>query len=178
MARESSSLGSKAAGGGGWSWSLTSIYSRGKAWSHNSTPQYVFMVWYLVKHRDKYTFTFILFAGLAGRKMAFNRKYVKGNVCLISLWILYLTATNNYVQKPGAVSRLHINRSTRVISDMWTLYKTNPSNYKVAAQITNCFLFFRLSSERCCFIPVVISSFTVFYFLMAKNVMYHLSQMH
>jgi hypothetical protein len=28
------------------------------ALSYTSTPQYVFMVWYLVKHRDKFTFTF------------------------------------------------------------------------------------------------------------------------
>jgi len=26
------------------------------AWSYTSTPPYVFMVWYLVKHRDKFTF--------------------------------------------------------------------------------------------------------------------------
>jgi hypothetical protein len=28
------------------------------AWSYTSTPQYVFMAWCLVKHRDKFTFTF------------------------------------------------------------------------------------------------------------------------
>jgi hypothetical protein len=28
------------------------------AWSYTSTPQYVFMVWCLVKHRDSFTFTF------------------------------------------------------------------------------------------------------------------------
>jgi hypothetical protein len=26
------------------------------AWSYNSIPQYVFMEWYLVKHRGKFTF--------------------------------------------------------------------------------------------------------------------------
>jgi len=26
-------------------------------WSYTSTPQYVFMVWCLVKHRDNFTFT-------------------------------------------------------------------------------------------------------------------------
>jgi hypothetical protein len=26
------------------------------AWSYTSTPQYVFMAWYLVKHRDNFTF--------------------------------------------------------------------------------------------------------------------------
>jgi hypothetical protein len=26
------------------------------AWSYTSTPQYVFAVWYLVKHRDNYAF--------------------------------------------------------------------------------------------------------------------------
>jgi len=30
------------------------------AWSYTSTPPYVFMVWYLVKHRDNFTFTFSL----------------------------------------------------------------------------------------------------------------------
>jgi hypothetical protein len=28
------------------------------AWSYTSTPQYVFMVWCLVTHRDNFTFTF------------------------------------------------------------------------------------------------------------------------
>jgi hypothetical protein len=28
------------------------------AWSYASTPQYVFMAWCLVKHRDKFIFTF------------------------------------------------------------------------------------------------------------------------
>jgi hypothetical protein len=28
------------------------------AWSYTSTPQYVFMAWCLVKHRDNFTFTF------------------------------------------------------------------------------------------------------------------------
>jgi hypothetical protein len=27
------------------------------AWSYTSTPQYVFMVWYLVKLRDNFTFS-------------------------------------------------------------------------------------------------------------------------
>jgi hypothetical protein len=30
------------------------------AWSYTSTPQYVFMVWCLVKHRDNFTFTIII----------------------------------------------------------------------------------------------------------------------
>jgi hypothetical protein len=29
------------------------------AWSYTSTPQYVFMAWCLVKHRDNFTFTLI-----------------------------------------------------------------------------------------------------------------------
>jgi hypothetical protein len=28
------------------------------AWNYTSTPQYAFMVWCLVKHRDNFTFTF------------------------------------------------------------------------------------------------------------------------
>jgi hypothetical protein len=35
---------------GVWSWPLT------------STPQYVFMAWYLVKHRDNFTFTFTFYS--------------------------------------------------------------------------------------------------------------------
>jgi hypothetical protein len=27
-------------------------------WSYTSTPQYVFMAWFLVRHRDNFTFTF------------------------------------------------------------------------------------------------------------------------
>jgi hypothetical protein len=30
------------------------------AWNYTSTPQYVFMVWCLFKHRDNFTFTFVL----------------------------------------------------------------------------------------------------------------------
>jgi hypothetical protein len=29
-------------------------------WSYTSTPQYAFMTWYLVKHRDNFTIAFIL----------------------------------------------------------------------------------------------------------------------
>jgi hypothetical protein len=29
------------------------------AWSCTSTPPYTFMVWYLVKHRDNFTFTLV-----------------------------------------------------------------------------------------------------------------------
>jgi hypothetical protein len=28
------------------------------AWSYTSTPEYVFVAWYLVKHRENFTFTF------------------------------------------------------------------------------------------------------------------------
>jgi hypothetical protein len=28
-------------------------------WHYTSTPQYIFMVWYLVKHRDNFTFTLL-----------------------------------------------------------------------------------------------------------------------
>jgi hypothetical protein len=31
------------------------------AWSYTSTPQYIFMAWCLVKHRDNFTFTLPLF---------------------------------------------------------------------------------------------------------------------
>jgi hypothetical protein len=30
------------------------------AWSYNSTPPYVFMTWYLDKHRNNFTFAFTL----------------------------------------------------------------------------------------------------------------------
>jgi hypothetical protein len=29
-------------------------------WSYTSTPQYVFMAWYLVKHGDNFTFTWVV----------------------------------------------------------------------------------------------------------------------
>jgi hypothetical protein len=50
--------GSKAAGA--WSWPLISFECQGKR-MHGAIPplpQYVFMVWYWVKHRDNFTFTF------------------------------------------------------------------------------------------------------------------------
>jgi hypothetical protein len=31
------------------------------AWSYTSTPQYVFMAWCLVKHRENFTFTFTIY---------------------------------------------------------------------------------------------------------------------
>jgi hypothetical protein len=36
-------------------------------WNYTSTPQYVFMAWYLVKHRDKFTFTLNLSAASVAR---------------------------------------------------------------------------------------------------------------
>jgi hypothetical protein len=30
------------------------------AWSYTSTPQYAFMAWCLVKHRDNFTLSFII----------------------------------------------------------------------------------------------------------------------
>jgi hypothetical protein len=38
------------------------------AWNYISTRQYAFMAWFLVKHRDKFTFTFT-FTGVAGQFM-------------------------------------------------------------------------------------------------------------
>jgi hypothetical protein len=48
-------------------------------WSYTSTPQYVFMAWCLVKHRDSFTFTllneiFILFHDSVSRAKPFLRK--------------------------------------------------------------------------------------------------------
>jgi hypothetical protein len=37
------------------------------AWSYISTPQYVFIVWFLVKQRDIFTFTFTDIIKLRGR---------------------------------------------------------------------------------------------------------------
>jgi hypothetical protein len=42
-------------------------FSGGKAagaWSYTSTPQYVFMAWYLVEHRENFSFTFTPFWGV------------------------------------------------------------------------------------------------------------------
>jgi len=30
-------------------------------WSYTSTPQYVFMVWWLIKYRDYFVFTLVLY---------------------------------------------------------------------------------------------------------------------
>jgi hypothetical protein len=38
-------------------WPLPSSAEIKNAWSYTSTPQYVFMAWCLVKHRDNFTFT-------------------------------------------------------------------------------------------------------------------------
>jgi hypothetical protein len=49
--------GGKAAGA--WSWPLTSIWCRGQRMSGaiHPLPQYAFMAWCLVKHRDNFAFT-------------------------------------------------------------------------------------------------------------------------
>jgi hypothetical protein len=39
--------------------SLPSIAEVKDVWRYTSTPQYAFMAWYLVKHRDNFTFTFV-----------------------------------------------------------------------------------------------------------------------
>jgi hypothetical protein len=36
------------------------------AWNYTSTPQYVFIAWCLVKHRDNFTFTFLPHASITG----------------------------------------------------------------------------------------------------------------
>jgi len=47
-------------GGGGiaagpWSWPLTSVHCRDKEWVEQcSTPPYVFMAWFSIKHRDNF----------------------------------------------------------------------------------------------------------------------------
>jgi len=38
------------------------------AWSYASTPQYVFMAWFLVKHRDNFTFNLYILPENANRR--------------------------------------------------------------------------------------------------------------
>jgi hypothetical protein len=39
---------------------ITSFYCRGQEWwSYTSTPQHIFLAWFLIKHRNKFTFTYI-----------------------------------------------------------------------------------------------------------------------
>jgi hypothetical protein len=47
---------------GEWNWPLISIYCQGQRMSGAipPLPQYAFMVWCLVKHRDNFTFTFMI----------------------------------------------------------------------------------------------------------------------
>jgi hypothetical protein len=47
--------------------SLPSSADVKNAWSYTSTPQYVFMAWCSVKHRDNFTFTFKWPVSLLGR---------------------------------------------------------------------------------------------------------------
>jgi hypothetical protein len=51
-------LGSKAGGSWSWPFRLHLVSTRKNAWSYTSIPQYVFMAWYLLKYREKFTFTF------------------------------------------------------------------------------------------------------------------------
>jgi hypothetical protein len=61
------------------------------AWSYTSTPQYAFMAWCLVKHRDNFTLIFLKFKqpqlSLIGlNKLLFsNYKYGKGKRCPFAL---------------------------------------------------------------------------------------------
>jgi hypothetical protein len=52
---------------GASSWPLTSSAEVKNAWSYTSTPQYVFMAWCLVKHRD---FTFYILLNKHGRSVS------------------------------------------------------------------------------------------------------------
>jgi hypothetical protein len=44
-------------------------------WSYTSTPPYVFMSWYLVKHTDKFTFAYIIPGKLVSAKSSHYKKY-------------------------------------------------------------------------------------------------------
>jgi hypothetical protein len=53
---------------GAWRWALTSSSSEDKnAWSYTSTRPYVFMAWYLVMHRDNFTFSPLVYEGVSKR---------------------------------------------------------------------------------------------------------------
>jgi hypothetical protein len=60
MGSKGSFLGGKAAGGVKLTTHLHLVPRSNNAWSYTSTPQYAFMAWCLVKHRDNFAFTFTL----------------------------------------------------------------------------------------------------------------------
>jgi hypothetical protein len=60
------------------------------AWSYTSTLQYVFMVWCLVKHRDNFTFTFLMrFTSEINEHQdlcELLKKFKKKNICCTPVW--------------------------------------------------------------------------------------------
>jgi hypothetical protein len=60
---------------GAWSWPLPSSVEVKNAWSYTSTPQYFFMAWCIVKHKETLPFTI----------PSITEKF---NLLLLMLWIL------------------------------------------------------------------------------------------
>jgi hypothetical protein len=46
------------------------------AWSYTSTSQYAFMAWYLVKHRDNFTFTFLFYMGIKNQSLKIKEEQI------------------------------------------------------------------------------------------------------
>jgi hypothetical protein len=66
--------------------SLPSSAEVKNAWSYTSTPQYVFMAWCLVKHRDNFTFNLYLYITVTLSVVAYVYKII---------WIRNLEAIKN-----------------------------------------------------------------------------------
>jgi hypothetical protein len=79
-------------------------------WSYISTPPYAFMAWYLVKHRDRFTFTFIYITSFdkqlhiliwrscnvteAEKSVAFANKHllIMQFIIIITFWIIKVSS--------------------------------------------------------------------------------------
>jgi hypothetical protein len=56
------------------------------AWSYTSTPQYVFMAWYLVKHSDNFTFTFNFTFTDTDTDREHNKDYAAASGTQVHVW--------------------------------------------------------------------------------------------
>jgi hypothetical protein len=87
MGNRGSFPGGTAAGGVKLTTRLHPVPRSENAWSYTSTPQYVFMAWCLVKHRDNFTFTFI---------RLHNVTWLSTRAMLLLSSVPYLTQRSNH----------------------------------------------------------------------------------
>jgi hypothetical protein len=95
------------------------------AWSYTSTPQYVFMAWCLVKHRDNFTFYPCLRPGQYGLRVASNAERLhKVQWQSVRLYARFISKTASPIlyEKPSEKAAGLILVSNRVVCNGRALF--------------------------------------------------------